>query len=159
VRVNAPTAFSKRDRVDCEARAGPVSGSRSSNSLCSIVGQPGGVVAVGVAADQPEDPLPHPLQDVVLDLAALAAVPQAAGDGRGHAELLVDRLEQHRPAVGAGVLRVEPGDHALVEFEAQLRYTVCSHRASWGGVRRIVLSTSFSHTSGTRWLLSFILHA
>jgi hypothetical protein len=86
-----------------------------------IVGQAGGVVAVGVAADQPEDALPHQLDHVVLDLARLPSVPQAAGDGFGNPQLAIERLEQHGPAVGAGVLGVELGHHKLVELEAELR--------------------------------------
>src|SRR5439155_4079541 len=60
----------------------------------------------------------------------LAPVRQAAGYGLRDAELAVERLEQHRAPVGAGVLDVESGDHKLVEFESELRYTVCGHRAS-----------------------------
>jgi hypothetical protein len=108
-----------------------------------IVGQAGGVVAVGVATDQPEDALPHQLEHVVLDLARLPSVPQAVGDGLGDPQLPIECLEQHGPAVGAGVLGVELGHHKLVELEAELRYTVCSHRASWSACAESSRQRSF----------------
>jgi hypothetical protein len=58
-----------------------------------VVGQAGGVVAIGIAADQPEDALLHQLEHIVLDFARLPRIPQAAGDGGGHPELLIDGLE------------------------------------------------------------------
>jgi hypothetical protein len=66
-----------------------------------VVGQPGGVVAIGIAADQPEDALPHQVDEVVLDLARLAPLPQTASHRLGDAQLSIDRLEQDHPAVRA----------------------------------------------------------
>jgi hypothetical protein len=95
-----------------------------------IVGQAGGIVAIGVATDEPEDALLHQLEELVLDLAGLPRIPQAAGDGGGHPEPPIDGLEQHPPAVRTGMLGVEPRYDKLVELERELRYTGCSHRAS-----------------------------
>jgi hypothetical protein len=95
-----------------------------------VVGQPRGIVAVGVATDQPEDPLADEFQDLVLDFAGLAPVPETTGDSRGDPELLIEGLEQHRAPIGAAVLGIELRDHKLVESERDLGYTVCSHRAS-----------------------------
>jgi hypothetical protein len=64
---------------------------------------------------------------------------------RGHAELIVDRREQHRRAIGAGVHGVELGHHALGEFEAELGYTGCSHRASRPACVESSCQRSFGH--------------
>ena len=98
-----------------------------------IVGQPRGVVAIGVAQRQPEHALPHQVQDGVLDLPRLSPIAQAARQRRGHPEPGIQRLEQEQPPVGAGVRLVEGHGHRLEEglvLEGQLRYTDCSHRAS-----------------------------
>ena len=44
-----------------------------------IVGEPGSIVAIGVAADQPEDALLHQREDALRDLAGVAPGPQAIG--------------------------------------------------------------------------------
>jgi hypothetical protein len=98
-----------------------------------VVGQPGGVVAVGVATGQPEDALAQQIAQRVRHLAGLAPVAQGAGQAPRQAEPVVDRLQQHRAAVGAGARLIEPSDDRLrnpVEPEGRLRYTVCGHRAS-----------------------------
>src|SRR5206468_3671307 len=97
------------------------------------VGQPGRVVAVGVATREPEHTLPHQLQGLMLDLARLALVHQAPGQAFGQLQLRVEALQQHRPAVGTGMWLVERRDDRLafgLESERDLRYTGCSHRAS-----------------------------
>ena len=51
----------------------------------------------------------------------------------GQPPLGVDPLEQERPPIGAGVRLIEGSDDRLsfrIEVERDLRYTVCSHRAS-----------------------------
>jgi hypothetical protein len=82
-----------------------------------VVGQPGGVVAIRIAAEQPEDALAYQVDQLVLDLAPLAPVPETAGHRLGDPRLAIESLEQHRPAARAGVLGVEPGHDKLVEFE------------------------------------------
>jgi len=98
-----------------------------------VVRHPRGVVAVGVATGEPEDPLPEQLERLMLDLARLPRIGEARGHTLGQPELGIDPLEQDRAAVGAGVLRVEGRDDRLpfrIEVERDLRYTVCRHRAS-----------------------------
>jgi len=130
----APTAFSNRESVGCDARAGPARGIALEQELVDrIVGQPGGVVAVGVAAGEAKESLPEQLERLMLDLARLAVVLETRRQPLGQPELGVDPLEQDRPPVGAGVRLVEGGDDGRafpVELERDLSYTVYSHRAS-----------------------------
>jgi hypothetical protein len=98
-----------------------------------IVGQPGGVVAVGVAAGEAEEPLPEQLERLMPDLARLPGIVEALGQPLSEPPVGIDPLEQDRATVGTGVRLVEDGDDGLafrVELERDLRYTVCSHRAS-----------------------------
>ena len=98
-----------------------------------VLGHARGIVAVGVAAGDPVDALPHQFDQRVVDLARLPRIAQAAGEPLGHPQPVVEGLEQHRPAIRAGVGLVEPPDDGLpqpLELEADLRYTGCSHRAS-----------------------------
>jgi hypothetical protein len=95
-----------------------------------VVGQPGGVVAVAVATGEPKDSWPEQLERLMLNLTRLPRIVEARGQALGQPEVGINPLEQDRAAVGAGVLRVEDGDHRLIfriEFERDLRY---SYRAS-----------------------------
>src|SRR2546426_6242965 len=95
--------------------------------------QPGGVVAVGVATGEAKEPLPEQFERLMLNLARLAVVRETRCQPPGQPPLGVDPLEQDRPTVGAGVRLVEGGDQRLafrLEFECDLRYTGCGHRAS-----------------------------
>ena len=85
-----------------------------------VVPHPRSVVAVGVATGEPKDPLPEQLERLMLDLARLPRIGQARGQALGQPELGIDPLEQDRAAVGAGVLRVEGGDHRL-PFRIEVR--------------------------------------
>jgi hypothetical protein len=114
-----------------------------------IVREPSAVVGVGVAARQREEPLAHQLLDRVLDLARLAPIDEAGGKSGREAELLVDRLEQHGPAVGAAVRGIEARDDRLpkpLKCERQLRYTVCRHRAVSVGCCEPRLDTAIHST-------------
>src|SRR2546425_12525729 len=98
-----------------------------------IVGQPGSVVAVGVAAGEAKEPLPEQFERLMPNLARLAVVLETRCQPLGQTELGLDPLEQERPTIGARVRRVEGGDQRLafrLEFERDLRYTGCGHRAS-----------------------------
>src|SRR5439155_27257227 len=98
-----------------------------------VVGQPGGVVAVGVAAGEAKEALPEQFERLMPNLARLAVVLETRRQPLGQPELGVDPLEQERPPIGAGVRLIEGGDNRLsfrIEVERDLRYTVCSHRAS-----------------------------
>ncbi len=59
-----------------------------------VVGQSRGVVAIGVAAGEAEDPLSKQLERLMPDLARLAAIRQARGHALGQPELGVDPLER-----------------------------------------------------------------
>ena len=101
-----------------------------------VLGQARGVVAVGVAAGDPVDALPHQLDHLVLDLAGLPVVDQTGRQPLGDPQAVVQHLEQHRPAIRARVGLVESGDDRLpkpLDIEGHLRYTLCSHRASSHG--------------------------
>src|SRR4029453_5729916 len=81
-----------------------------------------------------EDALLHQLDQRVLDLARLPAVGQAGPQPPRQSEAVVEGLEQHGPAIRTRVGLVEPRDDGLrqpLALEGHLRYTVCSHRASW----------------------------
>jgi hypothetical protein len=98
-----------------------------------VVDQPRGIVAVGVAAGQPEDALTQQIPQRVRHLAGLPAVADGAGQAPGQPEPIVDRLQQQGAPVGTGVRLVEPGDDRLgnpVDVENALRYTDCGHRVS-----------------------------
>jgi hypothetical protein len=98
-----------------------------------IVGQAGGVVAVGVATGQAEHALPHQVAQRMGNLARLPPVAQGARHLRRQRQPVVDQLQQQGTAVGAGVRLIEPSDDRLaipVDPQRALRYTGCGHRAS-----------------------------
>ena len=77
----------------------------------------------------------HSIRDVypthANGVVGIPAVDQTPGQLIGQLEVLIQCPEQHRPAIGAGLRLVEARDHRLqviVEFERDLRYTVCRHR-------------------------------
>jgi hypothetical protein len=114
--------------------------------LNGVGGQPGGVVAVGVATGQPEDALAQQIPPRVRDLARLTTVADGAGQAPRQAEPLVDRLQQQGAAVGTGVGLVEPDDDRLgnpVDLQRALRNTGCGHRASWAACDESSCQRSF----------------
>ena len=69
--------FSNREIVGCEARGAPATGSRPSSSFVDgAVGEMVGVVAVGMAARDAEDPLVEQVRQRVPHLAGFAPVDQ-----------------------------------------------------------------------------------
>src|SRR5262249_61343165 len=86
--------------------------------------------ACGVPRMQPEDPLRPEFDKVVRNLGGWPRAPQTAGDRLCHPKLLVEGLEEYRAAVGTGVPGIELRNDLFVEFEGDLGYTVCGHRAS-----------------------------
>src|SRR3989449_11656818 len=95
--------------------------------------QPRGVVAVGVTTGQPEDALTQQIPERVRDLAGLPVIANDAGQPPRQPESVVDRLDQNRAAIGAGLGLIEPSDDRLgnpVDLERAVRYTGCGHRAS-----------------------------
>src|SRR5207247_9271480 len=90
-----------------------------------------------IATREPEHPLPHQLQRLMLHLARLALVHHTRRQPLRQLQLGIEALQQHCPAVRTGVRHVEGRDDRLrfgLESEGDLRYTGCSHRASlhWG---------------------------
>ena len=126
-----------------------------------IVGQPSGVVAVGIATREREHPLPHQFQRLMLHLARLAPVHHTRGQPLRQLQLGIQALQQHRPAVRTGVRPVEDRDDRLpfgLESERDLRYTGCSHRASsrWGvETSRYRFYSTFARLDGSS-LSSFV---
>jgi hypothetical protein len=99
-----------------------------------IVRQPGRVVRILVPTGQADDPLPQQVPHRVSDLVRVPTVEQTEGHAIGPLEMLVQRLEQHRPAIRAGRGLIEPSHHRLqfgMEFKRDLRYTRCRHRVSF----------------------------
>ena len=98
-----------------------------------VLGQARDVVAVGVAAGDPVDALPHQFDQRVVDLARLPRIAQAARQPLGHPQPVIHSLEQQGPTIRAGVGLIESGHDQLpkpLELEADLQYTGYSHRAS-----------------------------
>jgi len=62
-----------------------------------VVGQPGRVVAVGVAAGDPKDSLPEQLERLMLDLARLPLVLETRGQPLGQPEVGIDPLSKIAP--------------------------------------------------------------
>lgn len=67
-------------------------------------------------------------------------LPRARRQAVCQLEAIIQRLEEHDAAIGAG-LRLIESRHRLrlgVAFEGQLRYTLCGHRvSSWAGRRSV----------------------
>ena len=99
-----------------------------------VVGEAVGVVAIGMAAGNPEDPLAEQLRQRVPDLPGLPPVNQTAGKARHQPVQPLGRLQQNRPAIGTCVLAVKRGNDGLVEEirkENSLWYRIGRHaRAS-----------------------------
>src|SRR3989441_12112834 len=94
----APTAFSNRDKVRRQGRPGDRI-ALDQELVDRIVGQPGSVVAVGVAAGEAKEPLPEQFERLMPDLARLAVVRETRRQPLGQPELGVDPLEQERPTI------------------------------------------------------------
>jgi hypothetical protein len=80
-----------------------------------IVTEAGGIVGVGIAAGDGEDPLTEKLDEFVVDLAGLPSVAKAFGKALRQSQLPIGGLEQDGAAVGATPALVEAGDEGLVE--------------------------------------------
>ena len=80
-----------------------------------VVGEVVGVVAIGMAAGNAEDPLAEQLRQRVPNLPEFPPVHQTAGETRHQPIHALGRLEQDGAAIGTRVLAVERGDEGLVE--------------------------------------------
>ena len=63
-----------------------------------VVPQKGRVVRVLVAGRDLVDPLPHQIDDAVVDVARIAPVRDQLPDPAGEVELLIELAQQHEPA-------------------------------------------------------------
>ena len=79
--------------------------------LDRVLGQASGIIAVDVAAGDPEQSLSDQVPDRMLDLARLPTVTDAGRQSLRQPQPLVARLQQNCPAVGAAVLLVELHHH------------------------------------------------
>ena len=116
-----------------------------------VVGQMVGVIAVGMAAGDAEDPLSEQVGQYVPHLARFAPVDQTA-DEPGHQPVhLLGRLEQAGAAVGAGVRLVEAGDQRLVE-QVREQDSLCSRVGRHAGasvVAQVVVDTALVPHGGS----------
>jgi hypothetical protein len=94
----------------------------------------GRVVRIRVAAGQPEAALADECGQIVLDLPGLPSLGEAGRQSGGQAEVVVDRFEEDRSAVGALVRGVEGCDLGLGEERGEqqrLHHSLFGHsRAS-----------------------------
>ena len=108
-----PTAFSNRDRSAPRPTPARRSDRGRPAALDHIVGRRAASSTVGIATREPEDPLPHQFQRLMLHLARLAPIDQTPGQALGQLQLGIEAFQQHRPAVRAGVRHVEGRDDRL----------------------------------------------
>ena len=99
-----------------------------------VVAQPVGIVPIGMATRDAEDPLAEQVRQRMPDLARLPVVDQTLGESLDHAVLPLRGFEQDRSSIGARVRLIEGGNEGLVEEirkEDSLWYRVGRHaRAS-----------------------------
>ena len=98
-----------------------------------IVGEPVGIVGIGMATRDTEDPLGQQVPQRVPDLAGLPGVDQTLGEPLDHPVLPLCRLEQDGPTIGTRVLLIERGDEGCVEEireEDSLWYRVVLHASA-----------------------------
>ena len=122
-----------------------------------IVGEAVGIVAIGMAARDAEDPLAQQIRQRMPNLAGLPVVDQTLGEPLDHAILTLRGFEQDRTAIGAPVLLIEGGDEGLVEEiweEDSLWYRVGRH-ASASVVAKSLSAQPLYHTEAfVLWLRS-----
>src|SRR5207244_5881909 len=96
-----------------------------------IAPQPRCIIPIGVAAGDPKESLPQQIAHRVLDLALLPSIHQALRQALTQPQRRIAGLQQDRPAVGAGVLLIEPRQQRLgKQFRKQ-------ERLSWGIVSQV----------------------
>ena len=97
-----------------------------------VVFEAGGIVAIHVAAGQPEAAVPDERGEIVRDLPRLASPGEAVRQPGGQAGLVVGCLEQDRAAIGALVRGIESSEEGLgKEVREQHRFhTLFGHRCA-----------------------------
>ena len=117
-----------------------------------IVGQPGGVVAVGVAAGQPEHALPQQIAERVRDLARLPPVAEGAAPSApvspSRSSTTFSRTAPPSELACGWSNRATIGLAIPVDPQRALRYTGCGHRASVGACVESSCQRSFRTLQG-----------
>jgi hypothetical protein len=80
-----------------------------------IVSKAGSIVGVGIATGDAKDPLGKKLSDFVFDTAGTTSIDNRAGKLVDQSQPLVCCLEEHGPAIGAGVGEVKPGGQRAIK--------------------------------------------
>ena len=110
-----------------------------------------GVVVVGMAARDAEDPLAEQIRKRVSNLPRCAPVSQAAGERLDEAVYPLGRLEQDGAAIGTRLLLLEGRDQGLLEQvreEDSLWYRVGCH-AGASVVAQVVADTALVPHGGS----------
>ena len=116
-----------------------------------VVGEAVAVVAVGMAAGDAEDALANQIRERVSGLVRRPFVEQTPGERLDQTADALGGLQQNRPAVGAGLLLVEPGVQRLVEpirEQNSLWYSFGCH-AGASVVAEVVVNTALVPHGGS----------
>ena len=98
-----------------------------------VVGEAVGIVGIGMAARDAEDPLGEQVPQRVPDLPGLPVINQTPGDPIDHVVARLRRLEQDGAAIGARVRLIERGDEGFIKQvrkEHSLWYRVVLHASA-----------------------------
>ena len=116
-----------------------------------VVGETVAIIAVGMAAGDAKDALADQVRERVPGLVRRPLVEQTPGERLDQAVDALGGLQQDRPAVGTGLLLVEPGEQRLVKQireQNSLWYSVGRHaRASV--VAQVVVNTALVPHGGS----------
>jgi hypothetical protein len=80
-----------------------------------IATQAGGVVGIGIAAGDGEDPLAEQLAKSMDHLAWLPAIDEAGTQSIGQSQAVIGSLEQHGTPIRAGQILIELGHERLAK--------------------------------------------
>ena len=113
-----------------------------------VLGETVAIIAVGMAAGDAKDALADQVRERVPGLVRRPLVEQTPGERLDQAVDALGGLQQDRPAVGTGLLLVEPGEQRLVKQireQNSLWYSVGRHaRPPWW--RKWLLTLHLYHT-------------
>ena len=116
-----------------------------------VLGETVAIIAVGMAAGDAKDALADQVRERVTGLVRRPLVEQTPGERLDQAVDALGGLQQDRPAVGTGLLLVEPGEQRLVKQireQNSLWYSVGRHaRASV--VAQVVVNTALVPHGGS----------
>ena len=116
-----------------------------------VVGETVAIIAVGMAAGDAKDALADQVRERVTGLVRRPLVEQTPGERLDQAVDALGGLQQDRPAVGTGLLLVEPGEQRLVKQireQNSLWYSVGRH-ARTSVVAQVVVKTALVPHGGS----------